>query len=118
MPPSSAVATATFGDRYEAARRSQRIHEPYERSEIRESRIVEAPDAVAMALGLEPNAWVIRRHRVLEEGDTPIALATSWFSGALRSYFDADGVPTPSALINTASPKAPAPTSSTSPATR
>jgi DNA-binding GntR family transcriptional regulator len=31
---------------------------------------------------------------------TPIALATSWFSGALRNYFK-DGEPTPSALIST-----------------
>lgn len=90
-----------LGDRYQAARHSQRIHEPYERSEIRESRIVEAPDLVAVALGLEPKAWVIRRHRILYEGDTPVALATSWFSGALRSCFDDDGVPTPSALVST-----------------
>jgi GntR family transcriptional regulator len=90
-----------LGDRYQAARRSQRIHEPYERSEIRASRIVEAPDFVAVALGLELKAWVIRRHRILYEGDTPVALATSWFSGALRSYFDDHGVPTPSALIST-----------------
>jgi len=90
-----------LGDRYQATRHSQRIHEPYERSEIRESRIVEAPDAVAIALGLQPKAWVIRRHRILYEGDTPVALATSWFSGVLRSYFDPDGVPTPSALVNT-----------------
>jgi len=92
-----------LGDRYQATRHSQRIHEPYERSEIHESRIVEAPDLVAVALGLEPKAWVIRRHRILYEGDTPVALATSWFSGALRNYFDDDGVPTPSALISTGS---------------
>ena len=90
-----------LGDRYQAARHSKRIHEPYESSEIRESRIVEAPDIVAMALGLEPKAWVIRRHRILSEGKTPVALATSWFSGVLRSYFDEHGEPTPSALIKT-----------------
>jgi DNA-binding GntR family transcriptional regulator len=92
-----------LGDRYRAARHSQRIHAPYERSEVRESRIIEAPDDVAIALALQPNAWVIRRHRVLYEDDKPIALATSWFSGALRSYFDPDGVPTPSALLSTES---------------
>jgi DNA-binding GntR family transcriptional regulator len=90
-----------LGNRYEAARYSQRIHSSYERSEIRESRIVEAPDHVAIALGLSPQAWVIRRHRVLYEGDAPIALATSWFSGVHRSYFDDEGEPTPSALIAT-----------------
>jgi GntR family transcriptional regulator len=107
------------GDRYQAARHSQRIHEPYERSEIRESRIVEAPDLVAVALNLEPKAWVIRRHRILYEGDTPVALATSWFSGALRSYFDDEGVPSPpSTSAPTASPRAPNPTSSASRAAR
>jgi DNA-binding GntR family transcriptional regulator len=90
-----------LGDRYQAARWSHRIHEPHERSEIRESRIVEASDDVAMALGLQPTAWVIRRHRVLYEGDTPVALATSWFSGALRHYFDENGEPIPSALMKT-----------------
>ena len=90
-----------LGDRYQAARSSQRIHEPYERSVIQESRIVEAPAAVAIALGLHPEAWVIRRHRILYESDTPVALATSWFSGVLRSYFDEHGEPTPSALIKT-----------------
>lgn len=92
-----------LGDRYRAARYSHRIHSSYERSEIRESRIMEAPGVVAIALGLHPEAWVIRRHRVLYEGDQPTALATSWFSGALRSYFDPEGEPTPSALIETAS---------------
>ena len=90
----------SLGDRYQAARYSQRIHSSYERSEIRESRIVEAPDFIAIALGLQPGAWAIRRHRVLYEGDIPIALATSWFSGALRNYFN-DGEPTPSALTST-----------------
>lgn len=90
-----------LGDRYQAARYSQRIHSSYERSEIRESRIIEAPDFIAIALGLQPQAWVIRRHRVLYEGDTPIALATSWFSGALRTYFDNDGEIVRSALIDT-----------------
>jgi len=89
-----------LGERYAAARYSRRIHSSYERSDIRESRIVEAPDFVAIALGLQPEAWVIRRHRVLSEGETPVALATSWFSGALRNYFE-DGEPTPSALIQT-----------------
>jgi DNA-binding GntR family transcriptional regulator len=90
-----------LGDRYQAARYSHRIHSSYERSEIRESRIVETPDFVAAALGLHPEAWVIRRHRVLYEGDTPIALATSWFSGVLRAYWDERGELTPSALTNT-----------------
>jgi GntR family transcriptional regulator len=90
-----------LGDRYEAARYSHRIHSSYERSEIQESRIVEAPDFVAVALALHPEAWVIRRHRVLYEGDTPIALATSWFTGALRNYVDEEGEITPSALIKT-----------------
>jgi DNA-binding GntR family transcriptional regulator len=89
-----------LGDRYRDARYSHRIHSAYERSEIRESRIVEAPDLVAIALGLQPKAWVIRRHRVLYEGDTPSALATSWFSGVLRNYW-LNGEPMPSALIET-----------------
>lgn len=90
-----------LGDRYQVARYSHRIHSAYERSEIRGSRIIEAPDYVAIALGLQPTAWVIRRHRVLYEGDTPIALATSWFSGVLRAYFDSEGEVTPSALTDT-----------------
>jgi hypothetical protein len=32
---------------------------------------------VAIALGLQPKARVIRRHRILYEGKTPDALATS-----------------------------------------
>jgi DNA-binding GntR family transcriptional regulator len=90
-----------LGDRYQAARYSHRIHSPYERSEIREARIVEAPDLVAIALGLQPKAWVIRRHRVLYESDTPSALATSWFSGVLRAYLDHAGQIARSALIET-----------------
>jgi DNA-binding GntR family transcriptional regulator len=90
-----------LGDRYQAARYSQHIHSSYERSEIRESRIVEAPDLVAIALDLQPKAWAIRRHRVLYEGDTPVALATSWFSGTLRGYVDDGGEVARTALIKT-----------------
>jgi hypothetical protein len=28
-----------------------------------------------IALGLQPKAWVIRRHRILYEGKTPVALS-------------------------------------------
>ncbi|WP_242911532.1 GntR family transcriptional regulator [Actinomadura terrae] len=64
-----------------------------ERSEILSSELVPAPEDVAHALGVEPEAQVIRRQRRFLDDDGVAAISTSWLNGEL-----ADAVP---ALLRT-----------------
>jgi DNA-binding GntR family transcriptional regulator len=50
---------------------------------IRSAELVPAPPHIADALGLEPGAPVIRRHRVTYRDDSPISVSVSWLDGAL-----------------------------------
>lgn len=80
------VASAGYSprDRVESGRRWGRIYPTGEFARIVSAEVVPAPDSVADALGLEPGAPVIRRHRItyLAE-DRPVSCSTSWFDGAL-----------------------------------
>jgi hypothetical protein len=62
----------------------------------------EVPRLMQPAIVGRPNAARTGFHSPSPyEGDTPIALATSWFSGVLRAYWDEHGELTPSALAKT-----------------
>ena len=70
-------------DRLRAARTAGRIYPPGEHAVIRSAELVPAPPHIADALGLEPGAPVIRRHRVTYRDDSPISVSVSWLDGAL-----------------------------------
>jgi DNA-binding GntR family transcriptional regulator len=70
-------------DRLRAARTAGRIYPPGEHAVIRSAELVPAPPHIADALGLEPAALVIRRHRVTYRDDSPISVSVSWLDGAL-----------------------------------
>src|SRR5207302_4129438 len=71
------------GDRLRAARTAGRIYPPGEHAVIKSAGLVPAPPRIADALGLEPGAPVIRRHRVTYRGDSPISASVSWLDGTL-----------------------------------
>jgi DNA-binding GntR family transcriptional regulator len=66
-------------------RRTGHYYPPDESARILSAELVQAPDYVADALGIEPGAPAIRRHRVTYRGDTPVSVSTSWVSGTLAS---------------------------------
>jgi DNA-binding GntR family transcriptional regulator len=71
-------------DRLVHARRTGRIYTPGEYARITSAELVAAPGGVADALGVEPGALVVRRHRVtFAPDDRPVSASTSWFDGAL-----------------------------------
>ncbi len=70
-------------DRYARARATGRLYLPDERAEILFAGIVQAPDDVAIALGLESGAQAIRRQRVIYASELPVEVSTSWFSATL-----------------------------------
>lgn len=72
-------------DRFQAIRRTGRIYPPNEAARIKSAELVDAPDQVADALGVEPGTPVIRRHRVTMNTETnkAVSASTSWFDGAL-----------------------------------
>lgn len=70
-------------DRMLAVRQWGRIYPPGEHAKIVSAELVDAPEHVAEALGVEPGTPVIRRHRVTYRDDTPVSASTSWFTGDL-----------------------------------
>jgi len=71
-------------DRRVAIERTGRIYPPGHYAKIRSSTLVAAPERVADALGLEPEALAIRRQRTTyTDADKPISTSVSWFDGRL-----------------------------------
>jgi len=70
-------------DRLQAIEQTGRIYPPNEHAVIRSAELVPAPDAIADALGLDPGAEVIRRHRVTYRDEAPVSASTSWLPGEL-----------------------------------
>jgi DNA-binding GntR family transcriptional regulator len=70
-------------DRLRSIRRSGRIYPEGQRASAIVPEIVSAPDHVAAAMGIEPDAQVIRRYRVTCQGDVPVQASTSWMPGEL-----------------------------------
>jgi DNA-binding GntR family transcriptional regulator len=71
-------------ERYERAAGGSGMYGLGETVEILAAEVVPAPDHVAEALQLQPEAEVIRRARLLRNADgRPIELSTSWFAGNL-----------------------------------
>lgn len=63
--------------------RAGQIYPSNEYAKIQASDIVNAPEQVADALGLETGAPVLRRQRVTFRDDEPVSASISWFDGAL-----------------------------------
>jgi DNA-binding GntR family transcriptional regulator len=72
-------------DRAMAVRSWGRIYPKGEHARITAAELVDAPEHVAAALGIEPGTPVIRRHRVTYRGDTPVSASTSWYVGDLAA---------------------------------
>lgn len=70
-------------DRMLAVRQWGRIYPPGEHARIVSAELVDAPEHVAEAVGIDPGSPVIRRHRVTYRDQTPVSASTSWFVGAL-----------------------------------
>ncbi|GAA3759593.1 GntR family transcriptional regulator [Plantactinospora mayteni] len=70
-------------DRALSARRRGRIYPPGEHARIVSAELVDAPEHVAAALGVESGSPVIRRHRVTYREEIPVSASTSWYPGAL-----------------------------------
>ncbi|MDQ1293066.1 MAG: hypothetical protein QG608_947 [Actinomycetota bacterium] len=79
----AATARPTAKDHMAAIRTTGRIYPRGDHAEIKESASVPAPPDVADALGIEPGAMVIRRHRVTYRENRPLSASTSWFDGGL-----------------------------------
>jgi DNA-binding GntR family transcriptional regulator len=71
------------GERLRAVRATGRIYPPGEHAVIKSAELVAAPPEIADALGLEPGAMVIRRHRVTFREDVPISASVTWLDGRL-----------------------------------
>jgi DNA-binding GntR family transcriptional regulator len=69
------------GDRLRAIAGIGRIYPPNERAVITSAELVPAPAAVADALGVPPDAQVIRRHRITYRDDVPLSASISWLPG-------------------------------------
>ncbi len=78
----SPAAHSAF-DRVMSIRRTGRIYPSNERARIMVAELVEAPESVVAALGLEEGARAIRRQRITFRDDSPVSASTSWFSGDL-----------------------------------
>ncbi len=71
-------------DRLTSIRGAGRVYLAGEYARIVSAELVPATESVADAIGLEPGAMVIRRHRVTFRADgVPVSASTSWFDGAL-----------------------------------
>jgi DNA-binding GntR family transcriptional regulator len=73
----------TAADRYSTAKATGNAYTSGEHADILSAELVDAPDDVAAGLGVDPGSRVVRRQRVTFEGENPIALSISWFSGDL-----------------------------------
>lgn len=72
-------------DRMISVKRWGKIYPPDEHARIVSAELVDAPEHVAQALGLDVGASAIRRHRVTFREDTPVSASTSWFGGTLAA---------------------------------
>lgn len=81
----SAPPQQSARDNIRAARNTGRIYPEGAYAKITDTGLVEAPAAVADALGVEPGARVVRRHRVTYREDAPLSASTSWFAGDLAA---------------------------------
>lgn len=70
-------------DRLLSSRHTGRIYPSDEYARIKSAELVEAPEYVAGALGVETGAQVVRRHRVTYKGEVPVSMSVSWFHGSL-----------------------------------
>ncbi len=70
-------------DRVVSIRRTGRIYPSNEHARIVVAELIDAPEPVAAALGLEQGAQAIRRQRITFRDDTPVSASTSWFAGDL-----------------------------------
>lgn len=70
-------------DRIMAGRRWGRIYPKDEYARITAAELVDAPERIAVALGVKPGTSVVRRHRVVYRHDTPVSASTSWYAGEL-----------------------------------
>jgi DNA-binding GntR family transcriptional regulator len=69
----------------EQARRSGRVYTTSQHARVLHAELVDAPDQVAGALGLDEGAPVIRRDRVTIEDERAVSASTSWFPGDLAA---------------------------------
>jgi DNA-binding GntR family transcriptional regulator len=65
----------------ERARRTGRVYPENQHARVLSADLVDAPEQVQGALGLESGAAAIRRTRITFEGGQPVSWSTSWFSG-------------------------------------
>ncbi|MFF7098436.1 GntR family transcriptional regulator [Streptomyces rubradiris] len=70
-------------DRFHAAETTGRIYPPGHYAKILSAEVQPAPARVALALGVEEGADVIRRQRVTYNDDAPVSSSTSWFLAEL-----------------------------------
>lgn len=71
-------------DRAISIDRTGKIYPPGHYARIHHAELVASPQQVASALGLEPGAPVIRRHRTTYNAeDEPLSTSVSWFAGSL-----------------------------------
>lgn len=79
------AANGGFGgrDRFAATRESGFVYASNERAEVLSAALVEAPRAVAEALGMEPGVRVVRRERIVRRGSEVVSSSVSWLPGDL-----------------------------------
>lgn len=58
-----------------------RVYGVDERAQIRSSKVVPAPAAIAEALDVDQGAPVVRRERLTLRSDSPVSMSVSWFRG-------------------------------------
>ena len=73
----------TAAERYKTAQATGNVYTSGEHATILSAELVDAPEDVAAGLGVDAGTPVVRRHRVTFEGENPVALSVSWFSGDL-----------------------------------
>jgi GntR family transcriptional regulator len=89
--PTGAVVTAadlttfTPRDRVQSAMARGKIYPPSERTKVIAAELVQAPEHVADALGIDPRIPVVRRSRITLHGDLPVTLSTSWLPADLAT---------------------------------
>ncbi|WP_431044074.1 GntR family transcriptional regulator [Streptomyces sp. P1-3] len=75
----------TAGERYDTSVKTGFIYTAGEHADILSAEWVPASEDVASALGVEPGAEVVRRHRVTYEGERPIATSYSYFTAEVAA---------------------------------
>lgn len=74
-------STPSGPQRLESTHTRGRIYGVIERTVIRSSELVEAPERVADALGVDTGSQVVRRERVIEREGAPRSTSVSWLPG-------------------------------------